>query len=169
MLRITKQSDYGIVLLTQIALATEGSIHNARDLAKSAQLPFPTVSKILKALARSSLLVSHRGVKGGYSLARAPEEISVREVIVALEGPIAITTCLDDTSEECDIEATCPVRANWQKINEAVRGALDSIPLSDMATPFTFPALSRSLASHGETEPADAGDGDGETGTVEIS
>jgi len=140
MLRITKQSDYGIVLMTRFAAAEAGKVHSTRDLAKSANLPLPTASKILKALARAGLLASHRGVKGGYRLARNPAEISVEEIIRALEGPIAITECLDSAQKDCDIEGTCPVRTNWERINDAVRDALTAIPLSEMASfPFGMP------------------------------
>ena len=138
MLRLTKQTDYGIVLMTRFAAAEAGSVHNARDLAKGVNLPLPTVSKILKALGRAGLLASHRGAKGGYSLARDAREVSVAEVIEALEGPIAITDCLDTTTDECGIECTCPVRTNWQRINSAVRDALAAIPLSDMTAPLNF-------------------------------
>ena len=139
MLRLTRQSDYAIVLMTQFAAIPAKTVQNARDLAASANLPLPTVSKILKALARASLLLSHRGVKGGYSLARKPEVITVAEIIEALEGPIALTECLDDGSDECGIESCCPVRTNWQRINHAVRDALRAIPLSEMTTVISFP------------------------------
>lgn len=137
MLRITKQSDYGIVLMTLFAGTGEGRVHSTRDLAAGANLPLPTVSKILKALARAGLLRSHRGVKGGYRLARDPAHISVEEIIRALEGPIAITECIDDDSM-CEIEGTCPVRTNWQRINSAVKDALAAIPLSEMAAQVSF-------------------------------
>jgi FeS assembly SUF system regulator len=133
MLRITKQTDYGIVLMTHFAADEARSVHNARDLAAMTKLPLPTVSKILKAMARADLLLSHRGVKGGYSLARDPAAISVAAIIEALEGPIAITECLDDGAE-CDIEGSCPVRTNWERLNGAVRDSLDAIPLSEMTT-----------------------------------
>ena len=138
MLRITKQTDYGIVLMTYLAADRRRSVHNARDLANVVNLPLPTVSKILKALARADLLVSHRGVKGGYSLSRDPHEISVEEIIVALEGPIAITECLDEDKSDCDIVRSCPVQANWQRINNAVQDALRGIPLTEMAPSFIF-------------------------------
>ena len=138
MLRLTKQTDYGIVLMTRFATAESGSVHNARDLSRGVNLPLPTVSKILKALARAGLLVSHRGVKGGYSLGQDARGISVGAIIEALEGPIAITDCLDVTTDECGIECTCPVRTNWQRINGTVRQALDSIPLTEMTTPLGF-------------------------------
>lgn len=137
MLRITKQSDYGIVLMTLFGGAEAGRVHSTRDLAASAKLPLPTVSKILKALARAGLLQSHRGVKGGYRLARDPARISVEEIIRALEGPIAITECIEGGSD-CEIEASCPVRTNWQRINGAVRDALAAIPLSEMAAQVSF-------------------------------
>ncbi len=135
MLRITKQTDYSIVLMTHFASDASRSVHNARDLANEINLPLPTVSKILKALAREGLLESHRGVKGGYSLARDPKQISVEEIVTALEGPIAITECLDDGIDDCGIGRGCPVRANWHRINQAVRVALGAIPLSEMASP----------------------------------
>lgn len=131
MIRITKQTDYGIVLLTHLAAHGE-RLFNAPDLAAETRLPLPMVSKILKVLARDGLLESHRGVKGGYSLARMPEEISVSEIIAALEGPIALTECIE-VHGDCSHESLCRVRANWQRINDAVRKALDGITLADMA------------------------------------
>jgi FeS assembly SUF system regulator len=135
MIRITKLTDYGIVLLTHLAVHPERQF-NAPDLAAEAQLPLPMVSKILKLLGREGLLVSHRGVKGGYSLARQPREVSMAEIIAALEGPIAITECIDEAGE-CFHEPICQVRANWQRINAAVLGALAGITLAEMALPFT--------------------------------
>lgn len=134
MIRMTKQSDYGIVLMTRMAGAAD-ELHTAAGLATEAQLPAPTVSKILKLLARAGLLESHRGVKGGYGLAREPEAISVAEIIGALEGPIAVTECIDDSPGECSQEPFCPVRGNWQRINLAIRQALEAITLAEMTQP----------------------------------
>jgi FeS assembly SUF system regulator len=133
MIRITKQTDYGIVLLTHLAAHAERQF-NAPDLAAEARLPLPMVSKILKLLAREGLLVSHRGVKGGYGLARSPEAISMAEIVSALEGPIALTECIVDGGD-CAYEPLCKVRSNWQRINEAVLGALSDITLAEMALP----------------------------------
>jgi len=133
MIRITKQTDYGIVLLTYLAGHTE-RLFNAPELAAETHLPLPMVSKILKVLAREGMLASHRGVKGGYSLARLPEEISMAEIIAALEGPIALTECIE-VSGDCSHESLCRVRSNWQRINQAVRGALEEISLAEMAQP----------------------------------
>ena len=133
MIRITKQTDYGIVLLTQLALEPERHF-NAPELAAEANLPLPMVSKILKQLARDGMLTSHRGVKGGYGLARPAGEISMAEVIGALEGPIALTECIS-VEGDCSHEGSCKVRSNWQRINDAVRSALEGISLAEMARP----------------------------------
>lgn len=146
MIRITRQTDYGIVLMTHMA-GNEERWYNAPELAEEVRLPLPTVSKILKLLTREGLLESHRGIKGGYSLARHPEEISMAAIIACLEGPIAITECIDDTSG-CVHEPLCRVRSNWQRINEAVRSALGSISLAEM----THPLASR-LVTLGDRRP----------------
>ena len=134
MLRMTKQADYGMVLLSHMAADPERR-YAAPELASETQLPLPTVSKILKLLSRADVLDSHRGVKGGYSLAVAPESLSVTHMITVLDGPIAITECVEDAPGTCSQEANCQIRTNWQRINEAVRGSLDSISLAELATP----------------------------------
>ena len=123
MIRLSKLADYGIVIMTTLA-RHPGRQHNAPEVAAQSHIPQPMVSKILKALARAGLLVSHRGAKGGYGLARPAAAISVAEVICALDGPIALTACVEDGPGGCEIEALCPARANWQRINDAIRGAL---------------------------------------------
>jgi FeS assembly SUF system regulator len=95
-------------------------------------VPHPTVSKVLKILAREGLLASHRGAKGGYSLARAPQDIPVIDVITALDGPIGITECIDDAPGECGQESVCRVKGNWQRINDAIRRALAEVTLAEM-------------------------------------
>ncbi|MDH3525631.1 MAG: SUF system Fe-S cluster assembly regulator [Acidobacteriota bacterium] len=131
---MTKQADYGIVLMTRMA-GEAGRQFTAGELAEETQLPAPTVSKILKILTRQELLDSHRGVKGGYSLARDTAAITMAEIIGALDGPIAITECIDDSPGECVQEPSCAVRANWQRINDAIRLALENVTLAEMVHP----------------------------------
>jgi len=131
MLRISKVTDYGIVLLTELARGAPGELHAARELSRSVELPLPIVSKTLKALARRGLLVSHRGAKGGFRLARDPERIAVAEVIDALEGPVGLTEC-SIASGECRREAICGVREPWQRINGVIVQALRQITLNDL-------------------------------------
>jgi len=142
MLRITKQTDYGIVLLTTLA-ADQERLVTSPDLASETSLPQPMVAKILKLLARAGILESHRGVNGGYCLARSPEELSVAEVINALEGQIAITECTDDTPGLCSQETVCSVRSNWNRINLAIQDALDRISLAEMTGAVRVPRPTR--------------------------
>jgi len=136
MIRITRQTDYGILLLSHLASRPIDEVHTAKDAARRSSIPLPMASKILKALAKPGLLASHRGVKGGYSLAVAADRISIADVIQALEGPIGITECSYNPGG-CEQESSCPVRTNWQRISVAVRDALHRIPLSDMAVPYS--------------------------------
>jgi len=134
MLRMSRLTDYGIVLLAQLAASPEPVPHNARELATATHLPLPVVSKVLKGLARQGLLASHRGAKGGYSLARRPDEISVAEVIAAVEGPIALTECSVGPGH-CTQEPLCQVREPWYRINQVIQRALDQFPLSELLAP----------------------------------
>jgi len=140
MLRMTKQADYGIVLMTYCA-RRPGQRFAAPELAAETRLPAPTVSKILKLLAREGLLASHRGVKGGYSLARRPDQITVAAMISALDGPIAFTECIEDTPGVCSQESVCRLRANWQHINQTLRQALESISLAELTHPMPLPLV----------------------------
>jgi FeS assembly SUF system regulator len=143
MIRLGKLTDYGLVLMTCIARAhtQDGTLHTARDLAKVSRLPLPTVSKVLKELLRSGLLASHRGTKGGYSLARDAHEISLAEIVSALEGPIALTECSTDISGLCDLERCCPIKSNQRIISQIVRGALEKVMLSDLVQPLELTAI----------------------------
>lgn len=146
MIRISKLADYAILLLSTFARET-CSIRNAPELAADTRLPLPTVSKLLKTLSRAGLLESHRGVKGGYSLPHRPTEVSVAEIITAVDGPISLTDCSAEPSDEaqaCSMEPVCPVKSNWRRINQAVRDALEHVSLADMA---------RSDAEHPGLEP----------------
>ena len=127
MVRLGKLTDYGIVLMTCIARSQGAPLRTARDLARESQLPYSTVSKLLKELLQSGLLHSHRGIKGGYVLAKQPHEISVVDIIAAIEGPMALTECSTDVTGLCTIESCCPIKNNQRVINQAVRGVLEKM------------------------------------------
>ena len=156
MIRLSRITDYGIVLMTHLAQQPEGETQNAREASEATGLPQPVVSKILKSLARGELLESQRGAKGGFRLARPPQEISVPQMIAVLEGPIALTDC---TLHEgaCAQESSCHVREPWQRINQVVERALDRISLADLAAP--VPGQMIPLASLG-IDPASVGASD---------
>jgi len=134
MIKLSRMADYGVILMTQLARES-GAVTTASNLAAACGLPLPTVSKLLKELAQDGLLDSHRGTKGGYALARAADDISMADIIGVVEGPIALTDCIDADGALCEIEALCPTRTNWWRINEVLTEALDGVSLAEMALP----------------------------------
>src|SRR2546421_2732569 len=121
MLRVSKLTDYATVIMTVLADAAD--VLSAQDVAARARLELPTVSKLLKQLAHAGLVDSFRGVNGGYKLSRAPERITIAEVVTAMEGPIGMTECSAHAGL-CGHEQHCGVRVNWQRINHAIAQAL---------------------------------------------
>ncbi len=137
-IRLSKLTDYAVVMLSHMA-AREGEVYTTARLAERSGVPEPTAAKILKLLARASILVSQRGSGGGYGLARPAAEISVAEIIVALDGPIALAACVEGSLDHCGVERLCAMRGNWNRVNRAIRDALEEISLVDMAAPFSMP------------------------------
>lgn len=131
MFRLNKLTDYGIVLMAHVARSPEETPHTARSLAKETRLPLPTVGKLLRQLSEHGLLSSHRGVNGGYNLAREARLISVAEIILALEGPIGFTEC-SVVKGMCNMERSCAIMSNSQIIGDALRDALEHVTLSDL-------------------------------------
>jgi FeS assembly SUF system regulator len=132
-LRVSKLTDYATVVMTCLVSAGDG-VQSAQVLAERARLEVPTVSKLLKQLAQAGLVASMRGINGGYRLARAPERITVADIVTAMEGPIGMTECSAHAGL-CDHESHCGVRVNWQRINQAIADALHGVTLADMVRP----------------------------------
>ena len=130
MLRISKLTDYGTVVLAHLA-GNPDAVCSAADVSAATGIAPPTVSKLLKSLARADLVSSTRGASGGYQLTRDPQEISAADVIDALEGPVSITECSTSDSH-CDYEHVCSVGSAWKRINVAIRHALDDVSLVDL-------------------------------------
>lgn len=133
MLKISKLTDYAILILGQMAAQAEQT-HTAGSLAEATGVAAPTVSKILKILGRAGILRSTRGAYGGYRLANPPSQTSVAAVIQALEGPIALTDC-EGEHGGCGQSVSCHARGSWEVINRTVRSALESVSLAEMARP----------------------------------
>ena len=133
MLRISKMTDYAIMVMVELN-ASGGEVLSAHALAERSHLELPTVSKVLKLLVKTGLVNSYRGASGGYVLERNARDISVAEIIAAIEGPIAMTEC---SVEEglCAQEALCSLRGNWQRISIAVAKAMEGVSLAEMAQP----------------------------------
>lgn len=133
MLRISKLADYGTVVMVYLARHAQ-QLCNARDIALHTHLAVPTVSKILKRLAGAGLLISVRGVSGGYRLQRAALEISVAQIIYALEEHRGFTECSLQPND-CSLQSVCTIQGNWRLISQAIERSLDSVSLEALAKP----------------------------------
>lgn len=131
MIRLNRMTDYAVVLLVQMGRRPD-DVLTAPQIAKAARLPQPTVAKLLKQLAAAGLVRSQRGAAGGYALDRGPVEITAADIITALEGPIALTACVDGAPAPCESETTCPIAGHWNKVNVAIRKALQEVTLADL-------------------------------------
>jgi FeS assembly SUF system regulator len=152
MFRLNRLTDYGVVVLSQMS-RNPNDLRTAPQISQETGVPLPTVAKLLNALAHEHLIESHRGATGGYTLNRPATEISVAEIIQALEGPIALTACVEGSADDCDVAALCPMRGNWDRVNKAIYGALSKVTLADMAAGF----WSFGLPSEPDAEPPRAG------------
>lgn len=133
MLRVTKLTDYATLVLTALAESPD-RVLSAAELAERARLELPTVSKVLKPLAHAGLVESFRGSNGGYRLARAAADISLIEIVEAMEGRLGMTECSGEHSQ-CEHESHCGVRGNWRHINDVVADALRGVSLAQMFAP----------------------------------
>jgi FeS assembly SUF system regulator len=139
MLRLNKLTDYAIVMLSRMSTDPD-SVYTASGLAQDSGVPQPTVAKLMKQLGRAGVVTSQRGAAGGYVLSRQAEDISIAEIVTALEGPISLTACIDGADTSCNAMSLCPMSGNWNKVNQAIRSALDDVTLADMA-PDEIPLL----------------------------
>lgn len=131
MIKLSNLADYAVELMCCIALKPE-EVHSSAGLSELTQIPLPTVSKILGTMVRGGLLVSHRGLNGGFTLAREANNITITHIIEAVDGPVQLTNCLGENTSDCDRIKSCGTRSQWYRINEAVKDALGSVLLSHM-------------------------------------
>lgn len=147
MLRISRLTDYATVLLATLAGEPE-RVRTATALAEQTHIAAPTVSKLLKQLQRAGLVISTRGLHGGYQLARPATQISAAAILDALEGPVALTDCAAGYGN-CEIEENCRVSRVWQRLNLAMRRALYDVSLAQLAgldaPPARLPGLEREM------------------------
>ena len=135
MIKLSKMTDYAIVILADMAqrnIEREGQLVSAAGLADSTKLPEPTVSKILKLLTRQNIIASTRGMNGGYALTKSPEQINMAHVIAATDGPIALTSCVEQSTECCDRAHNCSMKGQWNPVNQAMNEALSNVSLKQM-------------------------------------
>ncbi len=132
MIRLSRMTDYAIAILSQMGEGHE-CLWTAPDLAGRTGLPQPTTSKILKKLTKSGILGASRGAGGGYRLIRDKASISVATVIEAMDGPIAITDCTTGSISPCGIDRICPMSGGWNRINQAIKQALETVSIAELS------------------------------------
>ena len=132
-MRLSSLTDYAIVILSAAARTGGDSHVSAATLAEETGVPLPTAQKLMGRLAAAGLLESLRGTGGGFRLARDPARISVADIIEAVEGPIAMTSCVEEGRHDCGLEQACRVRPHWGAVNLAVKGALGGVTLASLA------------------------------------
>jgi FeS assembly SUF system regulator len=131
--RLSHLADYAVVLMTAAARRPAGARLSATELAGDTGVPLPTAQKLMGQLAASGLLTSARGVGGGFALSRPADEISLADIVEAVEGPIALTMCSESNNHQCILDAHCRVKPHIGVVGKAVRGALGAVPLTELA------------------------------------
>lgn len=131
MLKLSKLADYAVIIISSLDKFGKESV-SASAISADTRLPEPTVAKVLKLLASADIVTSIRGVKGGYSLSKDLNAISIKEVIVALDGPIALTACVENSGEGCDFAPQCSMHGRWDQVNKAIKQALENVSIADM-------------------------------------
>jgi FeS assembly SUF system regulator len=132
-MRLSHLADYAVVLMTAAARRPTGARRSATELSADTGVPLPTTQKLMGQLAASGLLSSVRGAGGGFALAKAPAEISLADIVEAVEGPIALTMCSDSNNHECILDAHCRVKPHIGVVGNAGRGALGAVTLTELA------------------------------------
>ena len=153
MLRLSKLTDYAVVVL--LRLAQSERVQTSPGLSAVTGVPEPTVAKVLKILAAADMVTSQRGARGGYRLSQPLAAISVSDVIAAIDGPIALTACVEGSTTGCEVQGMCAVRGRWEVVNDAIRGALGSISLAELSAASIPPAFRVPTAPAQPTAPAE--------------
>ena len=133
-MRLTHLADYAVVMMTAAARREPCARLSATDLSHETGVPLPTAQKLMQKLAAHGLLVGHRGAGGGYALARPVNEISLADIVEAVEGPIVMTMCADGVNHECLLDAHCRVKPHMGIVGDKVRGALGAVSLQERAS-----------------------------------
>jgi FeS assembly SUF system regulator len=137
MIKVSRLADYAVVILATLSASQEEWV-TASAVSGKTRLPEPTVAKVLKLLAKADLASSLRGASGGYKAARNSKDINIADIVKAVDGPISLTACVEGSAEPCGYACSCPVKGRWDKVNMAIRTALEEVSLADMLAPANF-------------------------------
>ncbi len=132
MIRLSKRADYGLIAVRHLGLLTDGTCRSAREIAEEYSIPPALMAKLLQRLARVGLIASLHGTKGGYQLARPISQITVRDVIEAIEGPVVLLECLDERKGECPQLCTCPVERPLRVVQDRIAEVLGNTMMSEL-------------------------------------
>jgi FeS assembly SUF system regulator len=158
-MRLTHLADYAVVLMTAAARRDAGARLSATELAAETGVPLPTAQKLMQKLAAHGLLVGQRGAGGGYALARPVSEISLADIVEAVEGPIVLTMCADGVNHECVLDAHCKVKPHMSIVGDAIRSSLRAVSLAQLCSPAKTGVQERdSAAAAAPWAPAFAGE-----------
>ena len=132
-MRLTHLADYAVVMMTAAARREHGARLSATELSEETGVPLPTAQKLMQKLAAHGLLVGHRGAGGGYALSRPVGEISLADIVEAVEGPIVLTMCADGVNHDCVLDQHCRVKPHMSIVGDAIRSSLKSVSLQELA------------------------------------
>jgi Rrf2 family protein len=147
MLRLSKKADYALIAMKHLALRADSGSSSAREIAALYDIPIELMAKVLQRLVRRGLLVSQQGTRGGYHLSRAPIQITVADVIQAIEGPVTVTACSTDEGQ-CDQFSKCNVRDPLYRVRERILAALGECTIAELAADPPTPAPARLAVLH---------------------
>ncbi|MFW2831243.1 SUF system Fe-S cluster assembly regulator [Sphingomonas sp. ID0503] len=132
-MRLSSLADYAVVMMSAAARHPAGARLSATSLSEETGVPLPTAQKLMGRLAAAGMFASARGTGGGFALSRTPDQITLADIVEAVEGPIALTACVDTERHDCALEGSCQVRPHWGVVNGAIRGALANVSLSTLS------------------------------------
>ena len=147
MLRLSKKADYALIAMKHLALRADRGSSSAREIAGLYDVPIELMAKVLQRLVQKGLLESHQGTRGGYKLARVPSQISVADVIQAIEGPVTVTACTTEEGQ-CEQFSKCNVRDPLFRVRERILAALDECTIAELASDPPTPAPTRPAVFH---------------------
>jgi Rrf2 family protein len=147
MLRLSKKADYALIAMKHLTLHSDSGAASAREIAEQYDIPIELMAKVLQRLVRGGLLASHHGTRGGYQLARVPTQISVADVIQAIDGPVSVTACSTEDSQ-CEQYAKCNVRDPLWRVRERILAALGECTIAELAADPPPAAAPRAAVLH---------------------
>jgi Rrf2 family protein len=148
MLRLSKKADYALMAMKHLALRGDRGSSSAREIASQYDIPIELLAKVLQRLVRRGLLASHQGTRGGYQLVRMPSQISVADVIQAIDGPVAVTACSASDDGACEQFSKCNVRDPLWKVRERILAALGECTIAELAADPPVTPTTRAAVLH---------------------